>query len=928
MPRSNSLIETMTTLQASHRARQTKGASSSPARSPVRDRAGVKAGAQPLRRRGGSAASSSSPSSSSSPLVSPRSPLDAPTSDTPMTDPDAPIQEVHDPELQAFLAWLSSLSPSPVHTLPQLTDGSALLLLLSLASPSHFPLPARTLSPQDPWPLRLTQLKALYRRVGKWYAERGAGPGGEEWTPDLQLLISPDAAPADITTTTSADAEKAIEAAREKEALKLLRLTIGIAVQGEDKERAVEAIRSLGTGQQTALMQAIERVMHAFPPKVETEENQGDTSVMTDDDHYYQIQSARSRLQSENASLQAARAALQSQVESLQTTNADLQAERDDALATAREMRERAEEKRGEKMEGVLRGEIERLKDELRKSEDNLSSAEATLQRQERDLSDLSRRTADLQSKADEAQRLKDQVDEWRHAAERAQKNENVIEKYKKKLEETADLRRQVKTLTEQNTQLVNTNSQLESQSSKSANVKPLLDAYKQQISELESKASSRAAEAEGLRVKLEEERRARQEVERMREEERREAEQYVERVRELESLRTPRRERKLTNGSGEEPQSPGMEEMGEPLTLDDALSGTTMTDLKLRIRALEREVQEAQNANGTASRVLVLENLLEDANRLKARYEKEYLAAHREALVLKREVEEIRAGRGGAESGEMVIALRKRLNEVVDELDGLKKQFEQQGVELEGSKKELTIARSDLNLVNKDQLEILASLRASVSSDNAGLSSELDRLKQVERELREKNRMQMEQVNNLLMEKIELQGEGIGQREAMLRRERDIGDLRASIAGKDLPEDTKKRLIELAEENARLKEEAKVERQKLIKARQFIKEQDELFSKQHAGKVDPNTFTEAEHAYKAQIQLLEDKIALLKRTIKENAAAYDREKQQLQSSFRVLGSQQRQTQLRSAVSRNGTRLQPQSWLAQQRETMMANLSR
>ncbi|KZO93191.1 HOOK-domain-containing protein [Calocera viscosa TUFC12733] len=814
-------------------------------------------------------------------------------------------EEAYDPELSAFLAWLTSLSPAPVPSLSALTDGSVLLHLLSRASPAHFPPPARTLSPNDPWPLRLTQLKALYRRVSQWYAERGTPPASEGWTPDLQLLF---------------DAEgKAPQAAREGEALKLLRLVIGVAVQGEDKEEAIAAIRGLGTGQQTRLMQAIEQVMRAFPPRVETEE--GDASMMTDDDHYYQIQSARSRLQSENTSLLSARAALQAQVEALQAAAGDLQAERDDALALARELRAQAEERRGEKQEAGLRGEIDRLKDELRKSEDNLSSAEATLARQERELSELTRRTSDLQVQAEEAARLKDQVDEWRHTAERYQKNENVIEKYKRKLEETADLRRQIKTLTEQNTQLVNTNSQLETQSSKSANVKPLLDAYKQQISELEAKASARGAEMEGLRLRLEDERRARGEVDRLREAERREAEGYAERVREMESGRG----RKLTNGSGsgsgEEPHSPGAEGE-EPLTLDDALSGTTMTDLKLRIRALERELLDAQDANGTASRVLVLENLLEDANRLKARYEKEYLASHREALVLKREVEEIRAGRGGAESGEMVIALRKRLNEVVDELDGLKKRFEQQGVELDASSRELTIARSDLNLVNKDQLEILASLRASVSSDNAGLSSELDRVKQVEKDLREKNRMQMEQVNTLLMEKIELQGEGIGQREAMLRRERDIGDLRASIAGKDLPEDTKKRLIELADENARLKEEAKAERQKLIKARQFIKEQDELFNKQHAGKVDPNTFTEAEHAYKAQIQSLEDKIALLKRTIKENAAAYDREKQQLQSSFRVLGSQQRQTQLRSAASRNGARLQPQSWLAQQRETV------
>lgn len=51
----------------------------------------------------------------------------------------------------------------------------------------------------------------------------------------------------------------------------------------------------------------------------------------------------------------------------------------------------------------------------------------------------------ELTPKAEEATRLKDQMDEYRHAAEKAKKTENVIEKYKKKLEESADLRRSMK---------------------------------------------------------------------------------------------------------------------------------------------------------------------------------------------------------------------------------------------------------------------------------------------------------------------------------------------------------------------------------------------------------------------------------------------------------------------------------------------------
>ena len=77
---------------------------------------------------------------------------------------------------------------------------------------------------------------------------------------------------------------------------------------------------------------------------------------------------------------------------------------------------------------------------------------------------------------------------------------------------------------------------------------------------------------------------------------------------------------------------------------------------------------------------------------------------------------------------------------------------------------------------MNKDQLDILTTLRESVNEDKAGLEADLDHLKDEIKKLKEKNQMQLEQVNTLLLEKVNLQSEGIGQREKMLQRERDFG--------------------------------------------------------------------------------------------------------------------------------------------------------
>ena len=70
-----------------------------------------------------------------------------------------------------------------------------------------------------------------------------------------------------------------------------------------------------------------------------------------------------------------------------------------------------------------------------------------------------------------------------------------------------------------------------------------------------------------------------------------------------------------------------------------------TNRPLSLRVH-LTRELEAVRKNEADASRVLVLENLLDDANRMKARYEADYLAAHREQLVLQQKLEEIRSGK------------------------------------------------------------------------------------------------------------------------------------------------------------------------------------------------------------------------------------------------------------------------------------------
>ncbi|KAJ3886964.1 hypothetical protein GG344DRAFT_81180 [Lentinula edodes] len=117
--------------------------------------------------------------------------------------------------------------------------------------------------------------------------------------------------------------------------------------------------------------------------------------------------------------------------------------------------------------------------------------------------------------------------------------------------------------------------------------------------------------------------------------------------------------------------------------------------------------------------------------------------------------------------------------------------------------------ARSNLHrivtLENKDQLD---------NENKEGLEVDLEGLQKQNKDLVERNRMQLEQVNVLLPEKVNLRSEGIGQSEKMLQRERDFGYVNA-LAELQVGADTS-----LHEDDMMSKELLKTSDEKLTKAK------------------------------------------------------------------------------------------------------------
>ncbi|KAG7092196.1 hypothetical protein E1B28_008564 [Marasmius oreades] len=778
-------------------------------------------------------------------------------------------------ETEAFVNFFATFQlTNSISSLSDLSDGVALFEVLSLVDADYFRQSTRPSASSDNWVLHFNTLKRLYRLMTQYFADVLQKPTSGLDVPNLQAMAKNSDASATLT---------------------MCRLTIAIGVQCEMNKEFIDKIQGLSEVNQHHLMRAIEQVMTRISA-VATTDSLGDAS-MTEDDHYYRIQSEKSQIMSEKESLEMAYHLLLEEHRQLQTTHEDLISERDDALAQARQAKQDLESKRSDgKADVMLRAENDRLRTDIQKSEDNLAISESELEKQTKLVSELTRENSDLREQVDMAQKYKDQLDEQRHAVEKLSKMENVMEKYKKKLQEGSELRQTVKALEKQNSELVDKNASLEEEYRKVAGFKPLMDSYKNQIAELETKYTGRTQEMENLRFELEQTRIKFKITTEERAKDSETLELYQERIRELElaAPKSPKHTRSQTATSDVFSRGESLEgaiatdketelddegrHMGLGGELDDALSGTTMTDLKIQISKLKRELESMRKNEADASKMLVMENLLEDANRMKQRYEADYLAAHREKLVLQRDLDEIRNGKSMGDSTATAIALRQRLNETVEQLEELRKTHAELEVKFETQQKELTITKSDLTLVNKDQLDILASLRESVNEDKAGLEADIERLRKQNKELSDKNKMQLEQVNALLLDKVSMQSEEISQREKTLQRERDFGELRAALSGKDIPEDIKSRLLALHEENVLLKETNKTVNEKLAKAKQFIREQDKLFREEHRGFAPAGTLGEAETSLRSQIKILEDERDRQKLLMKDLQKRYEQE--------------------------------------------------
>ncbi|GAA6024880.1 hypothetical protein JCM11491_006665 [Sporobolomyces phaffii] len=507
--------------------------------------------------------------------------------------------EAHARLPEALLVWVRSLpatvrlvqhdtttttptTPRKVDDLSDLMDGVVLGQVLLDIDSNHFqPLAAGLANSKalsENWVLRFNNLKRLYKLLIRYFEDVLSSSTTELHTPNLQLVAKGEGEAAD-------------------EVCKLSGLVLALAVQSEHRLRYIEHIQSLDEWVQAELMYSIEQVMK----KVQTVADRDKTLEIDADTEFYEIQHEKSRLMHDKESLEAAYADLRAEFDALKDDHADALATIADAEAAARDRGGAQSEKAKEsaKTEQALKLEIDRLKNQLQTTANQLGEAEDSLARETVERSTLAARVAELAPVALEAAKLKDQLDEAKHLVDKSKKLENVLDKYKKKVEESGEWKRVIKTLEEENSELLDKNSVLQEELDKvssSTSARANADQLKAQLAH----AASRASELERANDRLE------REVERTRGEL---ADVRELRARERESvavLEDKLREYEI-GGKGKgtragDDDDDGSDDERVGTELDNALRATSTTDLKLRIRKLERELEHERRARGTTT--------------------------------------------------------------------------------------------------------------------------------------------------------------------------------------------------------------------------------------------------------------------------------------------------------------------------------------
>ncbi|KAI9491199.1 hypothetical protein BDB00DRAFT_511514 [Zychaea mexicana] len=350
----------------------------------------------------------------------------------------------------------------------------------------------------------------------------------------------------------------------------------------------------------------------------------------------------------------------------------------------------------------------------------------------------------------------------------------------------------------------------------------------------------------------------------------------------------------------GDDTDDMDLDEGGFNDSLEESLKESNVTELKLSKRRLERQIKTLQeeNASGRDQRELVLKHLLEDANRLKNQFEKNYLDVSQERDILQSDMARIRENVPDAlvDQSQHTLSLRLHIVDLEKESKNLRE---------ENSKLEAKIAEGKFAF-----------------GDNA---EEFRQMSERTHQLEEQTKKQLQQINKLLLEKDHLQGQSIEQKDLLLEKERLNSEMKASLAAFEAKDDEP-----IKQENARLQQQA-IHYQEQIrelkiknkKAKDFIMQQDKIIKDGKGSGSGDGNYGEAVASLQAELRLRDEENEKLRKQLHEVRLQTRREQQLIISAWYDVARRTHKELVNSKVAPRSN-----SWLGQQRRVLESQLRR
>ncbi|KAI7904541.1 uncharacterized protein BX663DRAFT_530098 [Cokeromyces recurvatus] len=743
----------------------------------------------------------------------------------------------------AIILWLNSFDgiSHPVTHIQQLSDGITLFEVVSNIDHKWFKL-IRSTDVGDNWVLKINNLKKLYKLVSRYYEEK--------------LGISFSKLPEVNLNAIAKDADT-------REIIQLCKYILYIAVCCPNNSEYIQRITQLSSISQENLMHFIDEIMkytrddQPMEPRMVsdnyTQHNSYEDGTFVSQNELSRISKEKEELEIQNKQLIDKHSELLTKYDKLENEKQDLQArlkDMDIAVAQANETG---------RADFIMRTEIEHLKQDLQRNED-------MRQEQERKLDEQSQKIKELK---------------------------------RKKLEETADLRRQVKTLEEQNHQISEHSQKIEAEYRNIMAFKTLMDSYKEQVASLETENSELVREKNKIKYDLDQ---ANKKIQMMEADKERD----YERIQALEdhlqeaqlglanAVDRPLSQRETTGNTDDME----IDEYDLNDSLEDSLKETNVTELKLTKRRLERQVKQLkeEKAAGGGQKVLVLQHLLDDANRLKNKFEKSYLEVSQERDILQSDMARIREGIPDALVDQSTNTLSLRLHTI-----------------------ELQKEIKSLNETVRKYEEKIANGRWN---DDEDLQNKFMEMETKSKHLEEQTKKQLQDINKLLLEKDLLQGQSIEQKDLLLEKEKLNSEMKASLAAFEAKDDEpiKQQNAQLQKQLIQLQEELHEHKIKLKKAREFIVQQDKVL-KDTKPTEDATKYDEAIASLKTEVALRDEENDKLKKQLNETRVQARREQQLMISAWYDMSRRANKDIVNSRAS-------PSSWLGQQRRTLDNQLKR